>query len=113
MRAPCSDGGILEDGAQHLDGCRLRGSSVLEDLALVGLVVVDRRRCLAVPASICGRDDALRRRDLRDHRLEPREEQRRDVELAVALKRRQHVLRDRLGIDEADLLEVAQIDDTR
>ena len=59
-------------------------------------------RELAACGGICGGNELLRRRDLRDHRAEAREEQRRDVELA-GLEQREDLLADRVGVGEAEL----------
>ncbi len=64
---------------------------------------------LAAFSSDDQRDDLLRGRDLRDHRLEARIEQRADVEFA-GIEARQHLFGDVLGIDEAELTYRAQID---
>src|SRR5690606_2183440 len=85
---------------------------IAEDLARVGLVFVDRAvrpRILLGGSLGLQRDELMRRRDLRDHRLELRIEQRADVELA-GVEERNHLRRDRVGIGEADLLHLAQID---
>src|SRR6202012_4275624 len=80
-----------------------------EDLVLLRLVFVKRHR-----TGIGGRrldyerNDLLRGRDLRDHRLEARIEQRADVELA-GLETGDHLLGDILGIDESELAYRAQI----
>src|SRR5580692_1534113 len=55
------------------------------------------------------RNDLLRGRNLRDHRLEARIEQRADVELA-GLETRDHLVGDILGIDETELAHRAQIE---
>src|SRR6266478_5291386 len=81
-----------------------------QNLVFLRLVFVSRRR-----AGIRGlffhhqRNDLLRGRDLRDHRFEPRIEQRADVELA-GLKARNDFLRDVFGVDEAKLAYRAQLD---
>ena len=73
-------GGVLEQRAEdlHRDVAR---QQLGEDLVLVGLVFVGRAAgVVAAFALEHRRDDLLRGRDLRDHRLEAREEQRADVE---------------------------------
>ena len=86
---------VFSSSARKICTAMLRGSSSVEDLVLVRLVFVGRRR-----AGIRGRrfhhrrDDLLRGRDLRDHRLEARVEQRADVELA-GLEQRDDLLGDR------------------
>ena len=58
MRAPCSEAAFSRS-ARKIWTVRLRGRSVVEDLALVGLVVVDRvaaaaaRRCSISAGMIC------------------------------------------------------------
>src|SRR5690606_18696035 len=56
------------------------------------------------------RNDLLRGRDLRDHRLEARIEQRADVELA-RLVARDDLLGDVLGLFVADITGATQVDD--
>src|SRR5208282_4373069 len=55
------------------------------------------------------RDQLLRRRDLRDHRSESREEQRADVEL-TGIEHRHDLAADLVGILEPDLAHRAQVD---
>src|SRR6202140_215334 len=81
-----------------------------QDLVFLRLVFVGRRRPGIGGGSFHHqRDDLLRGRDLRDHGLEARIEQRADVELA-GVETRDHPLGDILGIDEAELTNRAQLD---
>src|SRR5687768_8120586 len=81
-----------------------------ENLVLFRLIFVGRRR-----TGIGGgrfhdkRNDLLCGRDLRDHRLEARIEQRADIEFA-GIETRDDLLGDVLGVDEAELADRAQLD---
>src|SRR4029453_19094154 len=80
-----------------------------EDFVLFRLVFVRGRGAVRGLLFHDQRNDLLRGRDLRDHRLEARIKQRADVELA-GLEARQHLLGDVLGVDEADLAYRTQVD---
>src|SRR5258708_31744777 len=80
------------------------------DFILLRLVFVRcRRPGLGIGCFYYQRNDLLRGRDLRDHRLEARIEQRADVELA-GLETRDHLFGDVLGIDEGKLADCTKID---
>src|SRR5262249_58870361 len=70
-----------------------------EDLVLVGLVFVGGAAVAVAGALEYRRNDLLGGRELRDHRLEAREEQRADVEGAV-LEQPQNLVADLLGMLE-------------
>src|ERR1700687_5290214 len=81
-----------------------------QDLVFLRLVFVGRRRPGIGGGSFHHqRNDLLRGRDLRDHGLEARIEQRADVELA-GVETRDHPLGDVFGIDKPELANRAQLD---
>src|SRR5262249_24554228 len=79
-----------------------------ENVLLVGLVFVGGAAILSGRWKH-RRDDLLSRRDLRDHRPEPGEEQRADVELA-GIEQRHDLAADLVVILELDLAHRAQVD---
>ena len=100
-------GVVLEQRAENLDR-KVARQKTGEDLVLFRLVFVGRR---AHGSALLDnqRNDLLGGRDLRDHGLEARIEQRADVEL-TGVEPRQHLLGDVLGVDEAELTHAAQVE---
>src|SRR6185503_12131982 len=101
--------GILEQRPEHLHR-EIARQQPRQDLRLIRLELIDRaaagsRRLVREDR----RDHLLRRRDLRDHRLEAGEEQGGDIE-GAAVEQLYDLLGDRLGIDEAEHAHRAQLD---
>src|SRR5919112_4932784 len=101
-------GGVLEQRAEDLHG-EIARQERRQDLAFLGLVIVDRVGGTGAGLDL-GRDDLLRRRDLGDHRTEARVEQRRHVELS-RVEAREHLLGDHVALLEAELAHGAQVDE--
>src|SRR5665213_3289505 len=81
-----------------------------QNLVFFRLIFVRRRRAgIRGPGFDHQRNDLLRSRNLRDHRLEARIEQRADIELA-GLEASDDLVRNVLGVDEAELANRAQLD---
>src|SRR5207248_7801176 len=80
-----------------------------KNILFVGLIVVDGGGAVAGLALKRRRDDLLGGRKLRDHRLEAREEQRRDIERALGIEP-PDLAGDAFGIDKADRAHRAQLD---
>src|SRR6186713_2797385 len=99
---------VLQQRAEHLHGDIAR-QQLVENVDLFGLVFIGRGRGLGGLAVEQRRDDLLRGRDLRDHRLEAREEQRRDVERAL-VEQRDDLVGDQLGLREPDIAHAALLD---
>src|SRR4051794_21098182 len=100
-------GVVLEQRAEDLDR-EIARQQARQDLVLLGLVFIGRRG-LGSGLVHHQRNDLLGGRDLCDHRLELRVEQRADVELA-RFETRQDLLGDGVGIDEAELADAAQVE---
>src|ERR1700704_5036739 len=101
-------GGVFQERAEYLRGDIAR-QQLRQDVFLVRLVFIGRARAAFGLLRDDGGDDLLRGRDLRDHRPETREEQGADVEFA-GLEQRDDLVRDRLGIREAERAHRAQLD---
>src|SRR6185437_6317827 len=82
-----------------------------EDFFLLGLVFVARCRTCILRHRLEDRwNNLLGGRDLRNHRLEAREEQRADIELVI-VEARHDLVGDHLRLRETYLLDAAQFDD--
>src|ERR1700733_3185875 len=102
-------GVVFQQRAEDLDR-QIAREQAGQNLVFFRLIFVGR--CRTGIRGLCfhhQRNDLLRGRNLRDHRLEARIEQRADVELA-GLEPRDHLVRDVPGVDEAELTNRAQLD---
>src|SRR6185437_4723532 len=101
---------VFQQGAEDLH-CEIARQQPGQNLVFFRLVLVGRGRAGRVrgPRLDHQRNDLLRGRDLRDHRLEARIEQRADVEFA-GLETSNHLLRDILRVGEAELTDRTQLD---
>src|SRR5262249_6009508 len=101
-------GGILEQRAENLHRNVAR-QKLEEDFVLIGLVFVDHAVAIAgAPLEHRG-DDLLRRRGLRDDRLEARKEQGADVERTLLIEA-QDLVADAFGVFEVERAHGAQLD---
>src|SRR6185312_10261986 len=102
-------GVVFQQGAEDLHG-EIARQQPGQNLVLFRLILVGGRR--AGVRRLCldhQRNDLVCGRDLGDHRLEARIEQRADVEFP-GLEPRNHFLRDILGVAEAELTDRTQLD---
>src|ERR1043165_6707060 len=102
-------GGVFQERAEYLHR-QVARQQLGEDVFLGRLVFVGRGSAILLIRLELRRDYLLRRRDLRDHRPETREEQRGDVESAL-VKQLDDLPGDHVGLLKADLLHAAQLDD--
>src|SRR5690606_20792299 len=98
---------VLQQCAEYLYG-DVAWQEIRQDFLFARLVLVESSRTVC---SLCrfelGRDDLASSCYLRDHRLEPREEQGRHVELA-GVEELQHLVRNLVRLDETKLLHFAK-----
>src|SRR5262249_26936435 len=76
---------ILQQRTENLYGDVAR-QELNEDFVLIGFVFVDDAVIVACVALEHGRNDLLRRRDLRNNRLETRKEQGADIECTLLVE---------------------------